>query len=152
LIGVVVLVALVIAVLAVIRSSNRSGGNGGGLPAAFRQTVRITIGDSQPTELPSNGYREYSFTLPERACTVTGRIVGIAGGNKDFQAYIMDDDNFLNWKTSHKAKVFWQTDKVAAASINAQLQGSGTFHLVISNMFSLMTSKTVTIQGEVDCP
>jgi len=67
-------------------------------------------------------------------------------------ALIMDDDNFLNWKTSHNARVFWQTGKVAAATINTELSGPGTFHLVVSNVFSLMTAKTVTIQGSVNCP
>ena len=151
-VGAVILVALVVGVIVIIRGMNGGAGSGAGIPA-LRQTVRIALGDGQPVHVPSTGYYDYSFTLPERSCAVSGRIVGTEGGNKDFLAYIMADDDFLNWKTSHNAKAFWRTpDKVAAATINAQLSGPGTYHLVISNMFSLMTDKTVSVQGEVNCP
>ena len=149
-VGAVTLVVIVSALLVVIRSSNRRAG--GDVPEALRATIRLTIGDGQPTELPSTGYSDYSFDLPARRCTVTGRILGIAGGNKDFQAFITDDDDFLNWKTSHNARAVWQTEKVAAATVNATVSGPGKFHLVISNVFSLMTAKTVTVQGVVTCP
>jgi len=112
----------------------------------------MTIGESQPTEVPSTGYVEYHFDLPQRSCVVTGRILGISGGKKDFQAFLMGDDDFINWKTSHEARAYWQTGKVAAATIEARLNGPGTFHLVISNVFSLSTSKTVSVRGEVECP
>ena len=117
-----------------------------------RQPLRMTIGESQPTEVPSTGYVEYHFVLPRRSCMVTGRLLGISGANKDFQAFLMGDDDFINWKTNHQARAFLQTGKVAAATIEARLNGPGTFHLVISNVFSLSTSKTVAVQGQVECP
>ncbi len=112
----------------------------------------MTIGESQPKEVPSTGYVEYPFDLPQRSCVVTGRILGISGGKKDFQAFLMGDDDFINWKTSHEARAYWQTGKVAAATIEARLNGPGTFHLVISNVFSLSTRKTVSVRGQVECP
>jgi|SRR5881628_1681159 len=69
-----------------------------------------------------------------------------------FQAFLMGDDDFINWKTNHEARAYWQTGKVAAATIDARFSGPGTFHLVISNVFSLSTSKTVAVQGQVECP
>ena len=117
-----------------------------------QQPTLITFGAGQPEEIPNESYVHYTFALPARSCTVTGRIVGLSGGSKDFQAFIMDDDNFINWQTNHQFRVFWQTEKVAAVTINTPLSGPGTFHIVVSNTFSVMTPKTVTIQGEVDCP
>jgi hypothetical protein len=73
------------------------------------------------------------------------------GGNKDFQAFLMADDDFRNWETSHQARVFWQTEKAAAATIDARVSGPGKFHLVISNVFSLFTGKTVTVQAQAEC-
>jgi hypothetical protein len=123
-----------------------------GTTPAPNQPTRITFGTGQPDEIPSQSYVEYSFDVPARRCTVTGRIVGLAGGGKDFQAFLMGDDDFLNWKSKHEFKVLWQTEKVAAATINTPLSGPGRFHVVVSNVFSVVTEKTVTIQGVVDCP
>jgi hypothetical protein len=131
---------------------NSDGGGGGshaglGLLAPYR----LSIGDGQPQAIASNGYVSYSFDLPNRTCHLTGRILGLAGGKKDFQAFMMDDDNFRNWETSHKAQAYWQTDKVAAATIDARVAGPGRYHLVISNVFSLFTGKTVTVQAQAEC-
>ncbi len=79
------------------------------------------------------------------------RVLGLAGGSKDFQAFLMDDDNFRNWETSHKARAYWQTEKVAAATIEARISGPGKVHLVISNVFSLFTGKTVAVQAQAEC-
>lgn len=148
-----VAVLLVLLLLRAVYLASTSGRGGGGSPSLLpRQAVRITLGDGQPSDIASQGFRHYDFDLPARACIVTGRILGVAGGNKDFQAMLMDDDNFRNWQTSHHARVYWQTEKVAAATLEARLAGPGTFHLVISNVFSLATTKTITVQGQVTCP
>jgi hypothetical protein len=111
----------------------------------------VNIGDGQPQQIASNSYMHFDFDLPNRTCHISGRILGLAGGKKDFQAFLMDDDNFRNWETSHKASVYWQTEKVAAATIEARVAGPGKFHLVISNAFSLFTGKTVTVHAQAEC-
>jgi hypothetical protein len=145
--GLLVLLILVGAVIIVSRSSG--GGSASRLGTLL--PYRVTIGDGQPREIKSEGYLHYDFDLPNRTCRVTGRILGLAGGNKDFQAFLMDDDNFRNWETSHKARVYWQTEKVAAATIDAQVAGQSKIHLVISNVFSAFTAKTVTVQAQAEC-
>ena len=121
-------------------------GHGDGAAAA---PVKLSLGRGQATTIPSHGYVHYDFTLPERNCSITGHIVGLAGGN--FQAFLIDDTDFRNWQTTQKAQVYWQTDKVGDATINAHVAGPGRFHLVISNTFSLSTPKTVTVQAQADC-
>jgi hypothetical protein len=146
--------ALLVAVAAfvvVMRSSG--GGSVSQLPIAlFRSTYRATIADGREVTIPSESYVAWSFRIPNRTCQVTGRIVGTEGGNKDFAALLMDEDNFLNWKTNHQAQVFWQIGKVTVATIDATITGIGTYHLVVSNAFSLITGKKVTVQADVVCP
>lgn len=130
-----------------------SGSSGQWTPlTAFRTPYRAQIGDGTEVTVPSQGYRDWSFRLPNRTCHITGHIVGAAGGNRDFRALLMDDDNFLNWKTSHQARVYWQTDQVAAAALDVSVTGIGTYHLVVSNAFSMVTDKKVTVQADVVCP
>lgn len=147
------LVAVIAAVLLVRGTVNNRppAGTPGSRPSAAAP-VRITFGGAEPTDIAAQGYVHYSFDIPNRSCVVSGRILGLAGGNKDFQAFVMGDDDFRNWSTSHQARVYWQTGKVAAATIDTRIVGPGTFHVVISNVFSLSTAKTVTVQGAVDCP
>ncbi|HUL50044.1 MAG TPA: hypothetical protein VLT79_08530 [Gemmatimonadales bacterium] len=117
-----------------------------------RAPVKISLANGQADQVPNRAYEHYDFTLPERNCAITGRIVGLTGGNNDFQAFLIDDENFRNWKANQKAQVYWQTDTVRVATIDARVSGPGVFHLVISNAFSPSTPKTVTVQAEADCP
>lgn len=122
------------------------------LPVALRQTVSISIG-GESIVIPAGELMHYDFELPNRTCSITGRVVGISGGKKDFFAAIMSDDDFLNYTTKHPAKAVWQSEpRTAAATINATATGPGKYHLVISNDFSLFTRKVVTAAASADCP
>jgi len=148
------LLALVVLVggVIIVRQIN-SGGGGGSSPGGLGilAPYRANIGSGQAEQIASNSYLAYAFDLPNKTCHLTGRILGLAGGKRDFQAFLMDDDNFRNWETSHKAQAYWQTDKVAAATIDARVAGPGKYHLVISNVFSLFTGKTVSVQALAEC-
>ncbi len=120
-------------------------------PPSAAPARTIAVADFRATEVPAQSYIRYSFQLPSAVCTVTGRIVGISGGNKDFEASIMDDDNLRNWKANLSARVYWQSERVTVTSIKTQLAGPGTFHLVIGNTFSLTTPKTVQVWAEARC-
>ena len=119
---------------------------------APRAPVKVPVGTGQADNIPSRGYEHYDFNLPDRNCSITGRITGLSERDNAFQAFLIDDENFRNWQAGQKAQVYWQTDTVRAATIDARVVGPGVFHLVISNAFSPSTPKTVTVQGEADCP
>ena len=63
----------------------------------------VFIADGRPLELKAQKWEDYSFTLPERACTLTGRVEGISGGQKDFEGFVIDDDNY-GTGPSHEAR------------------------------------------------
>ncbi|TMB98960.1 MAG: SgcJ/EcaC family oxidoreductase [Chloroflexi bacterium] len=116
------------------------------------QPTRTAIAESEAAIVQPGQFLYYPFSIPpSTTCAVTGRIVGLAGGNKDFQALVLDENNFLNWKTSHQAQAYWQSGQVAATNIGVRLTGPATYYLVISNVFSPVTAKTVKVQAQAEC-
>ncbi len=116
------------------------------------QPTRTAIAESEAAIVQPGQFLYYPFSIPpSTTCAVTGRIVGLAGGNKDFQALVLDENNFLNWKTSHQAQAYWQSGQVAATNIGVRLSGPATYYLVISNVFSPVTAKTVKVQAQAEC-
>ena len=120
-------------------------------PAA-PQPARYAIAEVEAAIIQPGQFLYYPFSIPSSTtCAVTGRIVGLAGGNKDFQALVMDENNFLNWKTNHEAEAYWQSGQVAATNISVSLSGPATYYLVVSNVFSPVTAKTVKVQALAQC-
>jgi len=82
---------------------------------------------------------------------VTGRVEGVSGGARDFEGFVLDDDNYRNWSTNHQARGL-ESGRVVVWTPAVALQGPGTFHLVLSNRFSGFTGKVVTVQAKATCP
>lgn len=115
--------------------------------------INLAIANGEAKEVLAGKFQHYSVDIPNRPCRFSGRVLGVSGGNKDFYAAVMSDDDFRNWSTNHDAKVYWQsTLRTAAATIDTDVQGPGTFHLVVSNHFSTVTAKVVEITAQVQCP
>ncbi len=123
-----------------------------GVAAPARQPLTIPIGDGRQVAIEAGKYVQYEFNVPDGVCVVTGRIDLLAGGNKDFEAFVMDSENLRAWRSGLEARTYWQTGRVASALIDAvALVGPGTYYLVVSNVFSLLTPKTVTVKAEAEC-
>ena len=110
----------------------------------------ITLADSEPFVVDAGHYRDYSFDLTG-TCVLTGCVVGLAGGNKDFSVLVMDDDNFLNWKTDREAQVYFENHRTAAVTLPDVVLNAGNNHVVISNAFSPMAPKTIRVRAQVTC-
>ncbi len=120
-------------------------------PVAAAAVTRVPIASGQVFEVPATTHVQYAFDLPPGTCTVSGRITGISGGNKDFEAFILDADSYQNWRAGAQANAYWQSGRVVVASIAAVLPGPGKFHLVISNAWSTVTDKTVQAEATAQC-
>ena len=100
----------------------------------------------------AQSFVHYDFQLPAATCSISGRIVGVSGGNKGFEAFIMDDDNFVNFSAEVSgARVHWQSGRVVVAPIDVSIAGPGVYHLVVSNSWSIATDKTVQAQAIAQC-
>ncbi len=120
-------------------------------PPAPPPPIVVAIADGKAVEIKPQAWHDYSFTLPSRACVVTARVEGISGGGHDFEGFVIDDDNYRNWSTRHQARGV-ESGRVVVWTPEVALQGPGTFHLVVSNAFSTMTGKVVTVQARATCP
>ncbi len=119
---------------------------------ASAATTRIPVADGQAVIVKAQSFVHYDFQLPAATCSISGRIVGVSGGNKDFEAFIMDDDNFVNFSAGVSgARVNWQSGRVVVAPIDVSIAGPGVYHLVVSNSWSLATDKTVQAQAVAQC-
>lgn len=109
--------------------------------------------DERALELEPGEYYVVSFELPDDQgdCRLTGRIIGLAGRNKDFDVLILDDDGLANWKVGGDAAPFFEEYRTAIANLDVPLAGSGKFHLVMSNAFSVYTTKTIQAKAKVTC-
>jgi ketosteroid isomerase-like protein len=114
--------------------------------------TRIPIAEGALPEIPPQQVVRYDFQIPAAVCTVTGRVEGVAGGNKDFEVLILDDDSFRNWTAGLQARAYGSSGRVTVYTINSSIPGPGAFHLVISNAFQLRVSKVVQVWAQVQCP
>lgn len=84
-----------------------------------------------------------------RPCRLTGRVVGLAGGNEDVRVYVFDADGMINFRNGTAGNAIFQSGQTSAVTLDVPLPGTGTYYFVISNVFSVFTSKTVQVQDAV---
>jgi hypothetical protein len=104
--------------------------------------------------LSGGASQSYGFQLSGAGkCTVHGRVEAVAGGNKDVRVYIMTADEFTNWKNSPNghARVLFEGDQQSVTTFDREVQSPGSYRLVISNRFSVLTGKTMRGDASVTC-
>src|ERR1019366_234731 len=110
----------------------------------------ITLGNEQPLEILPRQYEHWDFSIPARTCVLSAHVEGVSGGNKDFIGYVLKDDDFKNWVPNHPASGE-ESQLVAAWSPSMTLVGPGKYPLVVSNTFSVVATKVITMTGTVTC-
>jgi hypothetical protein len=145
-----VVVTVVLLVAAYIGYLSLAKNESAGIPGA-RPPITIRIGDGSPQAIQPGRYVNYTVNVPDRTCTLSGRVDGVSGGNRDFEAFILDDNNFQNWSSRHQAQGI-SSGNVVVWTPNTTIRGPGVYHVVVSNAFSVVSSKVVAIQATVECP
>ncbi len=114
--------------------------------------VTLTPGES---EIAPRNYMEWAWSVDPRRpdCHVHAGFHGVAGGNRDFEVYLFDGNGMTNWKNGTHPTTYYSSGRVSAATVDADIQGNGPkYHLVVSNAFSVVSSKTVELtSGQVTC-
>jgi hypothetical protein len=76
---------------------------------------------------------------------VKGSFSAMGGSGNDIVAAIADGPNYINWVNGHTASVLWQTDgQQTVGDFEVPLR-PGTYYLAISNRFSPISDKRVTL-------
>jgi hypothetical protein len=74
-----------------------------------------------------------------------GSFEASGGSGNDIVAAIADETNYVNWANGHSADVLWQTEgQQTVGSFQVALK-PGTYYLGVSNRFSPISDKEVTL-------
>jgi hypothetical protein len=85
----------------------------------------------------------YSFSIPNSAA-FAGKFRARGGSGNDVEVYILDEDGYENWANGHSTETYYNSGRKTVGSFNVRLS-PGKYFLVISNRFSVVTAKAVTL-------
>jgi len=97
------------------------------IPAGYVQSLRWEAASTQPT------------------CHLTGHVSVIAGGSKDVNVLVMPADDYENYVNGHGAKVYFESGKKTAVTLDVTTGQPGALVVVLSNAFSVVSAKTVRL-------
>jgi len=144
----ILLLALGCVLVAVVAAQFAREGVAGSTPRSQHDMTQvIPLADTAALEISAGGMQSISWDASRyRTCRVTGRIIGLAGGLKDVDVSVVDEDGFINLQNHTQVKAYFDSGKEAAVTVDLSLAGGKKYYVVISNAFSVFTSKTVQIQ------
>jgi zinc-ribbon domain len=120
----------------------------------FQQLVKQqhTQAINQDFTVKSNGYYYFKLDVPAGATSVRlqGNFSAIGGSGNDIEAYILPENDFVNWQNRHEAKTFYNSGKVTVSNVAVNLPSdSGTYYFVFDNRFSLLSEKSVRVRASL---
>lgn len=143
------LLALLVLVGVVVVSAGDADSNPGAqaLIAAVSAPSVIELATNQELVIPAGSVQSFEWEPPQRQpnCRVSGHIEVTNGGSKDVVVLVMPKDDYQNYVNGHEAKVYFQTDKTSAVTLNVNTGQTAPLIVAISNGFSLLSDKTVRI-------
>jgi hypothetical protein len=113
----------------------------------------IPVLDSRAIPLAAGEHLEVAFEVDDpRPCTLTGRVRGLAGGGRDVEVFLLDDQGFSEWYNGIPPRPLYYSGRSASTSLRVRIPGEGEYHLLISNRYSLLTDKVVEVRdARVTC-
>lgn len=86
----------------------------------------------------------FSITSAMTNSSVTGSFTASGGSGNDIIALVLDDMSFTNWINGHQVSALYNSGQLTTANISVSIATPGTYHLVFSNEFSVISSKQVS--------
>jgi hypothetical protein len=92
------------------------------------------------------------FSVPNGATDVkvTGRFIASGGSGNDIIVIIMSDTDYINWRNGHSASTYYNSGKVTADDIDVTLPAGKSYYLVFDNTFSVISTKNVSANIELN--
>jgi zinc-ribbon domain len=94
----------------------------------------------------AGGVYYFTFEMPTGAfnATLKGHFAASGGAGNDVEAFVVSEDDFVNWRNGHSVKALYNSGRVTQETLNVFLPTNpGKYILVFSNKFSLLTPKAV---------
>jgi hypothetical protein len=109
-------------------------------------TQKDSIASGQIT-VRRGGYVFYKVEITPgmSKATVSGSFTASGGAGNDVEGVLADEEGYTNWINGHEARVFWSTQGRETTGRFSTMLTPGTYYLVFSNKFSLLTDKDVFV-------
>jgi hypothetical protein len=146
-VGIMVIVGIIVLGVVLVLGFYGTGGGGGIFPSTH--TVNIVNGLITVNGL---GYEYYPFYVPSGATNVyvQGSFTASGGFGNDIEVLVMDSTDFINWQNGHQASAYYDSGQLTTSSFDVPLpSGPGTYYLVYSNTFSIISQKNVNTQANL---
>jgi hypothetical protein len=95
--------------------------------------------------VPAGKYKYFGTTISTRSecAQIAGRFHAEGGSGNDIEVFILDGDQFENWRNGHSTPTYYNSGRVTVGKINVCLP-SGTYNIIFSNTFSSVSNKAIT--------
>ena len=146
----VVLGLILLSVIGCGEGGGGEGGGGQGSPVLVPQSQNLVNG---MITVSAGGYYDqpFSVTSSMQNARVTGYFEASGGSGNDIVVLVMDDMMFTNWLNNHQTPVCYNSGQITVANFDMLLcSGSGEYHLVFSNRFSVVSSKSVSTRVDLN--
>ena len=117
-------------------------------PMAAREPppFELELADAHVIDLRSGDHFNASFVVSDpRPCTLTGQVRGLAGGKRDVEVYVLDEEGYLDWQSGIRPRTIFESGRSNDTTLEVELPSRGRYHLLLSNRFSFLTAKRVRI-------
>ena len=147
-VGVVILAFLLLVLYSGLTS--RQSANPSTAPSLLRPFSQKLVNENM--EVAAGSVKYWTFRV-EQASLINAHVVGTfrtsGGSGNDIQVVLAEDIEFQNWSNGHPANVLYGTQKVTAGRIDVPITRPGTYVIGFSNKFSLLSSKNVSADIEL---
>ncbi len=106
-------------------------------------SITILNGSTVVQPLNSTGWSVKADMSVMADPTISGHVTASGGAGNDIQVLVLTESDYSNWKNNHTVRPIYNSGQVTAADVRARLPESGTYYVVLSNVFSTFTPKTV---------
>jgi hypothetical protein len=113
----------------------------------------VPLLDTRALHVPAGTSHGVSFSVSdERPCVLRGRVLGVAGGGRDVEVYVLDRDGVADRGGTAGGRVLFRSGRTSELGLQVRLPGPGDYHLLVSNRFSAVADKTVRVDdARVTC-
>jgi hypothetical protein len=80
---------------------------------------------------------------------VSGRFSASGGTDNGIETFILDEDNYTNWKNNHAAQALYQSGVKTVGDIQANIAKSGVYYVVFSDKKNFL-ARNVTAEVKLD--
>ncbi len=125
------------------------------VPLLAQVSSTAVIADTQSLFDETVVVRNLSFFTITRSIDISGKTnvkiqgsIDVVSGGGSISVYVMDADGYQQFQKSREARkaALYTADDVVSQTLSVPIATSGTYHVVLDNEKSLLTSKTVRVQ------